>query len=166
MDLIAPVLVLIAACIFGMIYTCLLYTSGDAHGQCDLGRVVIHQHHVGGFNGGVGAQGTHGDAHSGAGQHRGVVDACLLYTSGASMSRKPTRATSSKTSTSQIWYWKEVFELVALVGFLLMPVSYTHLVAAALSLGSVQNERHILEFLVLVEPVSYTHLGARNCATW
>ncbi len=27
--------------------------AGDAHGQCDLGRVIVHQHHVGGLDGGV-----------------------------------------------------------------------------------------------------------------
>ena len=49
--------------------------AGDAHGQRDLGRVVVHQDDVRGLNGGVRAQRTHGDAEVGAGQDGRVVDA-------------------------------------------------------------------------------------------
>ena len=38
-------------------------------------RVVIHQHNVGGFDGGVGAHGAHGDADIRPAQHGSVVDA-------------------------------------------------------------------------------------------
>ena len=40
-----------------------------------LAGVVVHQHHVGGLDGGVAAQRAHGDAHIGAHQNRRVVDA-------------------------------------------------------------------------------------------
>ena len=49
--------------------------AGNAHGKRDFGGVVIHQHHVCGFDGGVRTQRTHGDAHVCAGQHRCIVDA-------------------------------------------------------------------------------------------
>ena len=49
--------------------------AGDLDGLGDLERVVVHQHDVGGLDGGVGAHGAHGDADVGAGQDRGVVDA-------------------------------------------------------------------------------------------
>ena len=52
-----------------------LGAAGNAHGEGDLGRVVIHQDDVGGLNGGVRAQSTHGDAHIHTGEDRGVVDA-------------------------------------------------------------------------------------------
>ena len=37
--------------------------------------VVVHEDHVGGLNGGIGAHGTHGDADVGTGQDGGIVDA-------------------------------------------------------------------------------------------
>ena len=37
--------------------------------------IVIHQDHIGGLDGGVGAHGSHGDADVGAGEHRRIVDA-------------------------------------------------------------------------------------------
>ncbi len=43
-------------------------------GEGDLGRVVIHQDDVGGLNGGVRTQSTHGDAHIRTGKDRGVVN--------------------------------------------------------------------------------------------
>ena len=33
--------------------------AGNAHGQCDLGRVVVHQDNVSGLDGSIGAQSTH-----------------------------------------------------------------------------------------------------------
>ena len=47
----------------------------DPHGLSDFRKVVIHQDYVGGFDCGGRTQRTHGDAHIGAGQYRGVVDA-------------------------------------------------------------------------------------------
>ena len=49
--------------------------AGDADGGGNLGGLVVHEHHVGGLDGGVGAQGAHGDAHIGPGEDGGVVDA-------------------------------------------------------------------------------------------
>ena len=40
----------------------------------NVGRLVVHQHHVGGLDRGVGAHGAHGNAHIGARKHRSVVD--------------------------------------------------------------------------------------------
>ena len=47
----------------------------DPHGQRDLGRVVVHQDNVRGLNGGIAAQGAHGDTDIGAGQNRSIIDA-------------------------------------------------------------------------------------------
>ena len=52
-------------------YTMRVGAAGDAHGQSDLGRVVVHQDNVGGLNGSVGAQSAHGDADVGTGSERG-----------------------------------------------------------------------------------------------
>ena len=48
---------------------------GDSNGVGKLGGLVIHQHDVGGLDGGIGAQAAHGDTDVGPGEHRGVVDA-------------------------------------------------------------------------------------------
>ena len=48
---------------------------GDLHGLGDLHGVVVHEHHIGGLNGGVGAHGTHGNADVRPGEHRGIVNA-------------------------------------------------------------------------------------------
>ena len=56
-DLLAPVLLLILACIFGM-------------KMC-----IRDRHHVSGLNGSVRAKSAHCNAHIGTGQHRGIVDA-------------------------------------------------------------------------------------------
>ena len=54
----------------------------DAHGLAryadgagDVARLVVHEDDVRGLDGGVRAHGAHGDAHIGAGEHGGVVDA-------------------------------------------------------------------------------------------
>ena len=43
--------------------------------RTSLAGLVVHQHHVGGLDGRVGAHAAHGDAHVRPGQDRGVVDA-------------------------------------------------------------------------------------------
>ena len=45
------------------------------NGAGDVCGVVVHEHDVGGLDGGVGAHGAHGDADVGAGEHGRVVDA-------------------------------------------------------------------------------------------
>ncbi len=40
-----------------------------------LAQVVVHEHHVGGLDGGVRAHGPHGHAHVCTGENRRVVDA-------------------------------------------------------------------------------------------
>ena len=47
----------------------------DAHGACDVGRLVVHQHDVGCLDGRIGTHGAHGDTDVGAREDRGVVDA-------------------------------------------------------------------------------------------
>ena len=49
--------------------------AGDLDGLGDLHGIVVHQHHVGGLDGGIAAHGAHGDADIGTGQHRRIVDA-------------------------------------------------------------------------------------------
>ena len=49
--------------------------AGDLDGLGDLGGLVVHQDYVGGLDGGVGAEGAHGDADIGPCQDGGVVDA-------------------------------------------------------------------------------------------
>ena len=41
--------------------------AGDAHCGGNLGRFVVHEYNIGGFDGGVGAQRAHGDAYIGTG---------------------------------------------------------------------------------------------------
>ena len=49
--------------------------SGYADGEGYLRGLIIHQHHIGCLNSGIGAKSTHCDTHIGTGQHRGIVDA-------------------------------------------------------------------------------------------
>ena len=49
--------------------------AGDGDGAGEARHTVVHQHHVGGLDGGVRAHPPHGDADIGAGQDGGVVDA-------------------------------------------------------------------------------------------
>ena len=49
--------------------------AGNFHGKRQLGRFVIHQHHIGRFNGSVTAHTAHGDTDIGTGQNRRVIDA-------------------------------------------------------------------------------------------
>ena len=49
--------------------------AGDAHRKADLCRVIVHQHNVGGLDGGIAAQRAHRNADVSAHQHRCIVDA-------------------------------------------------------------------------------------------
>ena len=49
--------------------------AGDPNGLCDFGGIVIHQDHVGGLDGGIGAHGAHGNTDIRPAEDRGVVDA-------------------------------------------------------------------------------------------
>ena len=49
--------------------------AGNVDGEGYLGGLVVHEHHVGSLDGSITAQASHGNAHIGTGQHRGVVDA-------------------------------------------------------------------------------------------
>ena len=57
---------------------CLMIRFGGArepHRLGELRQIVLHQRHVGGLQGHVGARRAHGEADRGGGQGRGVVDA-------------------------------------------------------------------------------------------
>ena len=68
--------------------------AGDPDGLGDLQRLVVHQHDVGGLDGGVAAHGAHGDADVGTAQHGGVVDAVAHE---GQLARLPWRPSSSST---------------------------------------------------------------------
>ena len=110
-------------------YTIRRHLAGDADGLGDLQGVVVHQHHVRRFNGGIGAHGAHGDADIGAGQHRGIVDA-VAHEGQLAVRRCFSSASTCATlsaGSSSLWYLVHAQFSGHVVGHLarLSPVSMT-----------------------------------------
>ena len=49
--------------------------AGKPNGQRQLAGRIVHQDDISGLNGGIAAQGAHGDTDIGAGQNRSIIDA-------------------------------------------------------------------------------------------